>query len=339
MPEVRPYGVWKQADGSMILRVSSETLSQAANALREGRFDGVEYSGSSFESLAEVGAAIRWLHAPDVESPDGLEALDHVERITYVGAIHDARFDYRRLPRLKDFRCHLASAIDPAHLNHPAVERLEVEGIDAHDLSFLSNAKNLRSLRIAKSALRSLAGIAELENLVELKLLLTHGLQDISDVKYATQIESLEIVGTPKIDEVSAIYRLKNLRWLYIDGRKARQGDLSWLLELPRLECALIEVETAEIDWDIFASHPRLYSVAFYSNKGFTGDSDDVIRAKLGARGRQVKQVQRFPRDRFPAFHVEFAADPDIECPLPYHAYQTNLMYDPAASTIIRPGS
>ena len=241
--------------------------------------------------------------------------------------MHKPPFDYRRLPRLKSLVCDVASELLPEYLNHPNIERLDLEGTKAKDLTFLRDAKHLRALRLSASPIRALTGFEELDGLRELRLILTRSLSEISALRSAAQLEALELDKTPKITDISSIYGLRNLRWLFINASQAKQRDLNWIRNMPRLECAGIWIETETVDWSVLAEHPRLYDIVFYTTKGFSPGSDEDILAKLSADGRRVKALTRYPRAIFPGFRVEFAPPSDVARPEPHFVYQNHLRY------------
>lgn len=318
---------WKTFNGSTLLRVDGPVNSDAENAIATMEFDGIDVGSEivNFLGLVPFYKKIKWLHAPGAPSSEGLEELKCLERIVYISSIPQPSIDYCKLPRLKSFSCDCAGSISPENLNHSVIERLDLEGLKAKDLGFLSKAKNLKGLRMVKGALTSLEGGQNLSQLIELRLMHLKRLIDISALRDLPQIEALELGNTPNISDISAIYGLKNLRWLYISSNKAKQHDFTWISDMPKLECASIMIETEVVDWGIFAKHPRLYDIAFYSNNSFVPESDEKIIEKLSLYGRKVKSFKRFPKDVKPAFSIEFVPPSDISKPLPRHAYQNSL--------------
>jgi hypothetical protein len=274
---------------------------------------------------------VRWLHAPSVGLSQGMEKLEFLERLTQFGSLPEPLFDYRRLPRLRQFACDIAALLPRDYLNHPNIEALDLEGLKSADLSFLSDAKRLRALRLVGGSLKRADGLADYAELRELRLLLTRGLTDISALAGAVNLDTLELEGTPKVADISPIHRLSQLRRLFIHTRNAKQDDLAWLANMPRLECAMIMVQTATIDWDIFARLPRLYDIAFYAHEGYVAEPDEVLTARLSAHGKQVREIKRFPKDRFPGFVIRFAPPADIARPMPAHVYKNHLRYKLAA--------
>lgn len=239
-------------------------------------------------------------------SAEELEDNINTEKIRYIINLQP-HFDYTRLPVLKWFECHSwGDQFKPAHLNCTTLEYLDIASLNTNDLRFLSNARNLKALRMVKGPIKNLSGIESLKQLRELDLLYVKSLKDISLISTCLTLEVVNIENTPNIEDVSAIYGLKNLYWLCITAPKVKQRDLSWLKDMPKLQCASIYVETEKINWSIFAEHPSLYSVAFYTNHGFVAESDEEIIKKLSAAGKVVREFLRFPKDKLPAFIVHF---------------------------------
>lgn len=316
------------ANGVKTLDISGPWSAEAGAAIAEKKFDALEYRGQDFLPLAPHAEHIKWLWGLRSGSSAGLEALPYLERIDAHDDRPEPAFDWRCLPRLRSFSSWTADTIKPETLNHPALELLDVNGLKVKHLGFLSAAAKLRALRFVQMPVQSLAGLDATPELRELRLLHCASLKDIADLRHARKLEILELGKTPKIADVSAIYGLHHLRLLYVDGRKARQPDYRWLLDMPKLECAGLYIETETVDWDIFARLPRLYDVSFYSNHDFVAESDEDIIARLQAHGKTVKSLQRFPKDRFPAFNIKFQPPTDIARPLPQHAYTINLISD-----------
>ena len=316
---------WEHGSGARILRIDSAWSKEVERALETVPFDGLEVGSGleSYERLASFAEKIRWLHCPSVKSPAGLEKLENLERITYPGTAHKRAFDYRRLPKLKSLTCDFD--LKPEYLNHPSLERLDVEGLKVKDLKFLSGAKRLRALRLSDSPLQSLDGLESLPELHELRVILGHKLGDVSALRRAEQLEALELDEARKLTDISAVHGLTNLRWLFVDAAKAKQRDLAWLARMPRLECAGLWLETKNVDWGVLARHPRLYDIVFYTTPGIK-DEELRVRTQLAAGGRQLKTLTRFPRAALPGFRVEFVAR-DVVDPKPHWAYQNNLRY------------
>lgn len=319
---------WAYSDGSLMLRIDGEMSPEIENVLTMIPFDGLDVGEGvgSFECLVPFSQKIKWLHAPAVASSLGLDKLQFIERIIYISHVPVPPVDYSLLPRLKSLRCNIAELIPAKYLNHPHVERMDIEGIKATDMKFLSDAKNLGALRIVKSPIKSLDGIDNLSNLRELRLILIRALNDISRLSNLTQLEILEFDKTPNVIDISPVYELRNLRYLFIDASKAKQNNLNWIRNMPSLECAGIWVETEVIDWNVFAEHPRLYDIIFYTTKNFVAESDEEIIAVLTASGRHVNKLTRFPKAAFPAFRIEFVPPQDIVNPKPQHTYQNHLL-------------
>jgi hypothetical protein len=317
------------ADGSTILRIEGPWDKSIANAIETLQFDGLQVDESigSYEHLIPFASKIKWLFGPSLINAGGLSKLTCIEKVTLLGGVN-LDFDYRVLPQLKSL--HISRVMTPfpvQYLNNPSLERLAIEGLKVKDLRFLGDCAKLRALKLTSSPIQSMAGIENLLDLRELKILQNRSLADISHLSNGLQIESLEIEDTAKVLDISPLYGLVNLRWLYINSKKANQRDLSWLSKMPQLECAEVMIETAEIDLNVFAEHPLLYDIAFYSNRNFVIGSDDEIATTLSRCGRKVKKISRYPKDLFPAFAFEFQPAEKIVKPMPRHVYKTNLRY------------
>src|SRR5262249_33973239 len=150
---------------------------------------------------------------------------------------------------LKSLFCDVAVVLPPKYLNHPNVERLDLEGLKVKDLTFLSEARRLRALRLSTGPIATLQGAEALPELRELRMILTRSLPDGSALRGAPRLEALELEETWNVADVSAAHGLANLRWLFLGSRKAEQRDLSWIRNMTRLECAGLWVETKSVDW------------------------------------------------------------------------------------------
>lgn len=311
-----------------VLRIDSFDGSTAA-LLRAGGFDAVELASDlpDFEALVPHAEAVRWLWASAPASTRGLERLQQLERITWTGSQAGPKFDFRQLPRLTTLECDAADAMSAKFLNHPALERLDLDGAAVPHFTVLDQAASLRALRLARSKTRSLQGIEKLPQLRELRLLGARTLADISALESAPQLEALEIMDAVKLADVSALRALHRLRWLFVEARTASQPDIGWLADAPALECAGLWVETQRVDWSVVAAHPRLYDLSLHGSPtaAFT-DSDERLTEQLTARGRQVRRITRYPRSPVPAIRVELVPPPDIADAKPFTSLQGRLM-------------
>lgn len=311
-----------------VLRIDSFDETTAAS-LRAGGFDAVELASDlpDFEPLVPHADAVRWLRASAPPSTRGLERLQQLERITYVGSQAGPKFDFRQLPRLKTLECDAADLMSAKFLNHPMLERLDLNGAAVQDFTVLDRAASLRALRLARSKTRSLQGIEKLPQLRELRLLGARTLADISALAGAPQLEALEIMDAVKLADVSALRGLHRLRWLFVEAREAQQPDIGWLAGAPALECAGLWVATRSVDWSVVAAHPRLYDLSLHGSETAPfADSDESLLGQLGAHGRQVRRITRYPRSKVPAIRVELVPPPDIADAKPFTSLQGQLL-------------
>jgi hypothetical protein len=300
-------------------------------AVAQWHYDAIEPKSAlgSFEPLLEYADRVRWLYYPDVESSAGLEQLTAVRRITFGDELPKPKFDLRRLPELRVVQCPDASGLDARCLNHPKMRYLDLEGLKAADLAFLSDAKELSAMRLRRCALTSLRGCGALEALKELRLLGAKKLEDISDVAAAKQLEILEIDEAKKLRHTHAIQALTKLRYLFVDAETATQTDLAWMSSMPGLECAGMWMGTEKVDWTVIANHPRLYDVVFFAHAGFELPSDESLLPVLQAAGKRVLKLTRFPQAARPGIRIEFQPPSDLVDPKPLPSYQTKLLTFP----------
>ena len=302
-------------------------------AVAQWKFHGVEPKTAlgSFEPLAEFADRVHWLYYPEVESSAGLEKLKAVRRISFGDVLPQPKFDLRQLPALEVLQCQDASTLDKRHLNHPRLRYLDLEGLKAVDLTFLSEAQELAAMRLRRCALTSLKGSDALDKLQELRLLGAKKLEDVSDIGGARNLDILEIGEAKKLRDISAVHTLDKLRYLFIEADEATQSDLAWIANMPRLECAGLWLETRLADFALIAKHPRLYDIMFGTHAGFELPDDAVLIPLLQAHGKRVLKITRFPKALRPSIRIEFAPPSDLADAKPLPAYQTKLLADPDA--------
>jgi len=321
--------IYKLSDpaGSVILRLFGWDEA-ARDAVANWQFDGVNLTGDmgSFEPLTGHAERVRWLYIPSVESSAGLAELQAIRRITFSGELPKPRFDLRVLPQLQVLECDVASGLDARTLNHPQLRYLDLEGLKAVDLRFLSDARDLEAMRLRCCGLRSLDGLEVLSSLTELRLLGAKKLEDVSALRQARQLEILEIDAAKKLTDVSAIAELPNLRYLFIDAEHATQSDWTWLSNCKKLECAGLWLKTEKVDWSIVASMPRLYDIVLFTHAGFELPPDEELIPVLQTAGKQVLNLTRFPKAFMPGIRIEFRPPDDLSDPKPLFVYQTNLL-------------
>ncbi|SFG91041.1 hypothetical protein SAMN05518865_12263 [Duganella sp. CF458] len=300
-------------------------------AVAQWKYDGVEPKSAlgSFEPLAEFADRVRWLYYPDVGSSAGLEKLKAVRRITFGDELPQPAFDLRQLPGLEVVQCEDASGLDKRHLNHPRLRYLDLEGLKAADLAFLSEARALAAMRLRRCALTGLKGSGTLNGLKELRLLGAKKLEDVSGLGEAGNLEIVEIGEAKKLRDINAIHSLGKLRYLFVEADQASQADLSWIGTMPRLECAGLWLETRQVDWTILAQHPRLYDIMLGTHAGFELPDDDTLVPLLQSHGRRVLKVTRFPKALRPSIRIEFVPPADLVDAKPLHVYQTRLLANP----------
>ena len=316
--------------GVTSLRVRGGWSKDVENALEEIDFDRLEIGAGligGFSKFQKFSKKIRWLWNSAVRESVGLEKLTEIRRIDSFDVVPEPPFDYRLLPKLKCFSCTNAKKIPAKYLNTPSLECLDVEYLKIVDLSCFFQTKALRALRLSNTTLRSIQGVEHLSSLHELRLLKCRSLKDITHLRFVDNLEILELEGTHSIVNVEPIYGLKKLKKLFIDSRNARQVNFDWLESVPELECASILIETDNVDWTVFAKHPRLYDICFFANKGFVYESSEDVIKKLSSYGKCVKSFKQFPKSEFPAFAIEFVPDLNIKNPAPQYFFRNKLQF------------
>jgi hypothetical protein len=316
--------------GLTSLRVRGCWSKEIESAIEQINFDRLEIGAGligGFSNFQQFSKKIRWLWNSAIRESIGLENLTEIRRIDCFDVVPEPPFDYRLLPKLKYFSCNNAEKIPAKYLNIPSLECLDVEYLKVTDLSCFFQAKALRALRLSNAALRSAQGIENLSSLCELRLLKCRSLKDITHLRFVDNLEILELEGVPNISSVEPIYGLKKLKKLFVDSRNAKQVNFDWLENIPELECASILIETDNIDWTVFAKHPRLYDVCFFAKKGFVCESSEVVIKKLSSYGKCVKSFKQFPKSEFPAFSIEFFPDSNIKNPAPQYFFRNKLQF------------
>ena len=321
--------IWKHHSGETLMRVDGGWSAEMEAAIRSAAFDGLIVASEmmSFDGFGAVADKIRWLHSPDVDSWQGLEKLTNLERITYLQNIPQPSFDLRKLPHLRLLESRSGALLAPTFLNHASLEVLNLDELNVKDMAFLCEERHLRALQLRGSPLKSLAGLERCTALSELHIAGSRALKDIAALAHLPELEILELAGTKNLPDISAIFELKKLRSLIVESSVAKPVDLEWLRAMKHLECAAIWVETAAIDWTVFAELPRLYDIAFYATNECKTGSDDEIIAVLQSAGRRVKTFTRYPKGKFQQFRIEFVPPADLVNPMPFYWYQNAIRY------------
>jgi len=291
-PEVH---ILQNHDRSRLLRL--QVLDEATrSALAAGDFDGVEVTADfgSFEALAPWQHQIRWLFAPQAPSAEGLERLESLERISFVGSQLGYDFDYRSLPRLQVLECGAAAKLRPACLDHPGLEILDIAGGKLKDFAALPHATALRAVLLDSCKIQSLAGIEALSSLRELRLLESRSLVDIAALAPLQALEVLVITAAVKLQDLADLRHLRGLRRLHIEARQARPTDLGFVAALAGLQTLHLWAPADGVDWAALASHPSLHEIGLQLPPGRQFNADDVIRGHFAAAGRTVKTLTRF---------------------------------------------
>ena len=97
-------------------------------------------------------------------------------------------------------------------------------------------------------------------------------------------------------------------------------------MNMLKLTCAAIRVETETINWEIFAAHRRLYDIAITAQIGTVFPSNSAITEILNSNGKVVKALTIFPKAKVPTCRIEFVPESDIINPMPQHVYQNHLI-------------
>lgn len=324
--------VLADAARTRILRIE-QFDDQATALLRSGGFDAVELRPGcpDFHGLVPHAASICWLRCCEPQKLDGLERLTEVRRLTFTGSQPAWDFDYRRLPKLREFDADEAGGLKPVTLGHPQLRRLDLAGGQVKDLTEFAGANELVALRLVGCRTRSTEGVQALPALQELRLLETRALVDLSGLGRAANLRVLEIAEAAKLAELQPITALHRLQWLFVEAKAGHWPDLDWMDQLPDLECLALWSPVQRLDLGRIASHPRLYDVLIQvpASAGLPGD--EAIRAAFAGAARALKQVHRYPKAKVPTLRIEIAPPEGLTHPRPLSALQQRLAWPRAA--------
>ncbi|KQV96116.1 ribonuclease E inhibitor RraB [Pelomonas sp. Root1237] len=261
----------------------------------------------SLGALQPYAHKIRGLRSPSEElSLEDIDLLPALEQI-YLHKAPQAHGDYRKLPRLRAFRCLDAEKLNPQWLNNPSLRRVELRRPrKLKSLNALNGWSGLESLILAGAPLTSLEGLARFSALRELRLAHCLSLTDISELAQTPGIEMLEIYKTPKVQSFEPIAGVNRLRWVFVCSRGGTLASYETLSHWPELQNAGVLLHMGQVDFASLARHPSAAELLLYTQPGFQLPSEDELRRALQAQGRQVRSVFLRPKDECPSIHVTF---------------------------------
>lgn len=242
---------WKSEYAVLLEREDVTGLS----VINEEGFDGVDLDFlTQLPWLEDLG-----ISSYTVDDVAAIGLLDRLERLV-MGTYAKTPIDFARLPRLKECRMGWIDGSD-ALFECESLEKLDLSHFHDPDLQRVGWLGNLRELAIADSAkLRSTDGVGGLKSLRRLELaLLPHldewgeiaqlaelevleietcrHLENLDFVRSCTQLIELTFANCLMVEWLAPLEELKNLQrvWFW-ESTNVRDGDLSVLLRLPRLD-------------------------------------------------------------------------------------------------------
>lgn len=250
---------------------------------------------------------IRGLRSPSEElSLEDIDLLPGLEQI-HLHKAPPAHGDYRKLPRLRNFRCLDAEKLNPQWLNNPALRRVELRRPrKLKTLNALDGWQGLESLILSGAPLTSLEGLAPFQALRELRLAHCLSLTDLGALAQAPSIEMLEICKTPKVQNFEPIAGLNRLRWTFIYSRGGTLASYETFKHWAELQSASVLLPAGHVDFETLAQHPTVAELVLYTQPGFQLPGEDELRRALQTQGRRVRSVFLRPKDECPSIHVTF---------------------------------
>jgi len=283
---------------------------ESERALMELEFDCISVSTAidSYSQLSRFADRIRGLWCPPPEIPlHGIENLQKLERIHLNVGAGWKHVDYRALPNLHTFTCHSATGLKSAYVNHPSLRNLEVMGFPKlSTLQELESTRDLESLIVRGAPIRTLEGLERFDKLTELRMAHCRSLENTDALSRTQALQILECVGNLKAHDYAALETLRELRWVFVHSKTARQTSYAFLTQLPKLQYADVLVRTENIDLAPIACHSELVEASFFTNGDYKFPSLNEIKLQLAAKGRTVKTVQTYPNGEVPSFRVSF---------------------------------
>jgi len=250
---------------------------------------------------------IRGLRSPSEElSLEDIDQLPGLEQI-YLFKAPPVHGDYRKLPRLRGFRCLDGEKLNPQWLNNPGLRRVELmRPRKLKTLNTLDAWQGLDSLILSGAPLTSLEGLTNFLALRELRLAHCLSLTDISALGQTPGVEMLEIYKTPKVLSFEPIAALNRLRWVFIYSRGGALASYDTLKGWPEVQSASVLLPMGHVDFESLAHHPSVAELLLYTQPGFQLPSEDELRRALQTHGRQVRSVFLRPKDECPSIQVTF---------------------------------
>ncbi len=234
-----------------------------------------------------VGLPIRELFLLDyrIVDLDPIYTLADTLEILTLTASAESRLDVARLPGLRGLSSewfHVSTSIHAA----TKVEDLFVGSFDGTDLRPLRGLNRLVNLRMKDRVQpTSLDGLNEFPRLTNLQVASASRLADLSALRFATTLESLEITGARKIERLDDLAGL-NLRFLRI-GDLGKLESFRPLSGLSNLEELWVWGDTRIGDNDLspIAELTNLQLLRMANRRSYTprvADIQDAIAARAG---------------------------------------------------------
>lgn len=173
------------------------------------------------------------------------------------------------------------------------LESVTIYNLDSKDLGEFSNSKNLNSLTLWDCKNQTLDGLSELEHLVELEIVRSKKLIDVSGLKKSKNLTKIEMQQCSKLENISIISNLKKLEKLTLKKNKLitnlnqiipnnifflridKIDNLDFILKMNRLKRIAFDCVTSNDLTPLFHSL-SLESASFVNKKSYNYTQKDI---------------------------------------------------------------
>lgn len=279
---------WEQR---RLLKLDSRRIAECMAYYRERRLDGVaiinEFFGFRVDNLDVLD------DHPYVEGlyldPTGVDIAAALRlprlRLLVLGTV-DQDIDCNALPDLEVASFNWWTDLPQGRVILPeqsdCLENLGLHGYRRRlrDFSELRGLRALRSLRVHPSNVTSLSGA---EGLVSLEKLLIAYLRSLTDVSALAvglpRLRNVEISHCPKLRDLSPLSACRSISWLLVNDCKEIES-IRFILDLPELEVLrLVGTRVADGDMTPILEHPRLRDVGLDHKRHYSHGKRELMAA------------------------------------------------------------
>lgn len=256
--------------------------------LRKDKIDDIIFSSGIWSDLrwvADSGVHVsRIIINEPFESYRGLEQINGLRELSIQGTLKGV--DVTELRELSSLEVDWSRALG-GKLSSLPLQSLTLTSYCRENADEFGRISSLKKLDLRRGTIQTLAGLEQCHSLEHLELALLTKLRDISAIGALSCLKVLKIEKCSKIDDFTALVRLRNLEYLHIEGGSQEISDDSIFRQMTMIKQIMIDLPIKHVDWRRLLCLQKLekFTIAVFPDQVINAEE---LAAIIVDSGRQI---------------------------------------------------